>query len=216
MYRRQRRPASNFFTLILLGFLAGMMYLVYDNMNQRSVQTPEITPVLEATIQQTSPTSVLSEATLPVPLATAGMAIEAEIFIPSIGVSAPIIPVFLDGESWNVSQLGMNVGYLQGTAWLDEIGNVVLSGHVDLRDGRAGIFRKLPELKTGAQILLVYEGSERSYVVSELMTVEPEDLTPLYPTDFERLTLITCDAEAYDFLQDTYQKRIVVIAERVS
>ena len=216
MYRRQRRPASNFFTLIVLGVLAGMLYLVYDHLSHPSIETLAITPVIEPTTQLLTPTPLLPEASLPAPLATPGMAIEAEIFIPRIGVSAPIIPVFLDGESWNVSQLGMNVGYLHGTAWLDEIGNVVLSGHVDLRDGRAGIFRKLPELQTGDQILIVYEGNERTYAVSELMNVEPEDLTPLYPTDFERLTLITCDVETYDFFQDTYQKRVVVVAERIS
>lgn len=216
MYRRQRRPASNFFSLILLGVLAGLVFLVYDSINHPSVQPLAITPLIEATMPLVSPTPFVTEPAVPTPLATPGMAIEAEIFIPRIGVSAPIIPVFLDGESWNVSQLGMNVGYLQGTAWLDEIGNVVLSGHVDLRDGRAGIFRKLPELQAGDQILIIYEGNERTYAVSELMNVEPEDLTPLYPTDFERLTLITCDVETYNFFQDTYQKRVVVVAERIS
>jgi sortase (surface protein transpeptidase) len=36
----------------------------------------------------------------------------------------------------------------------------------------------------------------------------------LYPTDTDRITLITCDS--YDFLQNTYQDRLVVVADRVA
>jgi sortase (surface protein transpeptidase) len=42
----------------------------------------------------------------------------------------------------------------------------------------------------------------------------PDDLTVLYPTTDERLTLITCDS--YDFLQDAYLERMVVIADRIA
>ncbi|HEX2618627.1 MAG TPA: class F sortase [Phototrophicaceae bacterium] len=195
--------------------MAGMIYLVYDQINSPSIQTLQITEVIEPTTTIDSTTASSVSLTSPLaPIATAGLAAEAELFIPEIGVSAAIIPVFLDGESWNVSQLGMNVGYLQGTAWLDQPGNVVLSGHVELRDGRPGIFRELRDLSVGDQIIIVYQGSERTYQVSESLTVNPDDLTPLYPTETDRLTLITCDA--YDFFQDSYQKRAVIVAERVS
>lgn len=214
MYRRQQRPFASLLTLFILGSLAGVVFLLYDGINQsnRPVELAAFTP--SPTIQPTdrlTPTMALTPSPVPTRIA-GGITTSAELFIPAIGVTAPIVPVFLDETSWNVSQLGMNVGHLQGTGWLDKIGNVVLSGHVDLRDGRGGIFRDLGALSGGEQIIIVYQGEERSYTVTERYSVEPDDLTPLYPTEIDRLTLITC--EAYDFFQDTYQKRTVVVAER--
>jgi LPXTG-site transpeptidase (sortase) family protein len=55
---------------------------------------------------------------------------------------------------------------------------------------------------------------ERSYKVVEIENVMFDDLTPLYPTSSDRLTLITCDD--YDFFSDVYRERTVVVAERQS
>jgi len=44
--------------------------------------------------------------------------------------------------------------------------------------------------------------------------VEPDDLTPLYPSTTEQLTLITCGS--YNFFSDEYEIRTVVVAERLS
>jgi sortase A len=123
------------------------------------------------------------------------------------------VQVYLDGVSWDVTNLGMNVGHLQGTAWLEDAGNIALSGHVELADGRAGVFASLHELKPGDLVVLRQGGSERRYSVTEVKTVQPEDLTPLYPTIEERLTLITCGN--YNFFQDTYLERVVVVAQRI-
>lgn len=142
-----------------------------------------------------------------------GIISDATIFIPSAGVLAPIVEVFLDGQSWDVSKLGANVGHLQGTSWLDAPGNVVLSGHVEMANGGRGVFASLEELKEGEPIIVTYKGVERRYAVTELKHVEPDDLTPVFPTAGDRLTLITCDS--YDFLQDAYLQRVVVVAERI-
>jgi LPXTG-site transpeptidase (sortase) family protein len=133
--------------------------------------------------------------------------------IPELGVYSPIIEVFLDGVSWDVTRLGIDVGHLQGTAWLDEPGNIVLSGHVELSDGRKGAFRDLEQISIGRRVSVVYAGQTRHYEVVEQYEVDPTDLTPLYPSDGDRLTLITCGE--YDFFSNTYLKRIVVVADRV-
>lgn len=139
----------------------------------------------------------------------------ARIQIPAAGINATIIEVYLDGESWDVSELGANAGHLQGTAWMSPVpGNIVLSGHVELRDGRKGIFARIGELNDGDIVILQQDGEERRYVVTEQYNTDPGDLTPVYPTTEDRLTLITCDD--YDFFQDSYQERVIVVAKRIS
>lgn len=211
MYRRRRSGVPNLLLLILLGVFGGIVFLVYDNANNAApvviTEPIEVTPV-------STDAPVLDDAVpTPRPTAVTGIISQSELFIPSAGVTAPIIPVFLDGESWNVKQLGRNIGHLQGTTDLDATGNIVLSGHVEMSDGRRGIFADLNQIVVGDRVILRHENTERLYHVIELKQVSPDDLTPLYPSDEDRITLITCDE--YDFFQDTYHKRIVVVAERV-
>jgi LPXTG-site transpeptidase (sortase) family protein len=93
-------------------------------------------------------------------------------------------------------------------------GNIVLAGHVEMVDGRRGIFATIGELEIGDPLYLSQDGEERVYQVTQLFTTAPDDLSVLYPTTDERVTLITCSN--YDFLQDSYLDRVVVIAERVA
>ncbi len=110
--------------------------------------------------------------------------------------------------------LGMNVGHLIGTAPLMSTGNIVLVGHVELADGRPGIFAGLKDVTNGELILLKWHGEQRAYSVSTVKSVAPDDVSVLYPTEQEQLTLITCGD--YDFFSNTYRERIVVVAPRVS
>ncbi|MBC8099885.1 MAG: sortase [Armatimonadetes bacterium] len=214
MVRRQRNPFANLFTLILLGALAGVVFIVYDQVRTSNAPAPLVSPtVVVAAVLPTLTPTVMPTA---IPTNSAGIVQLAQLSIPRLGVFAPIIQVYLDEQSWDVSQLGRNVGYLQGTGWLDQAqpGNVVLSGHVELRNGETAVFAALKQLAIGDQIIVLYKNTERIYTVTQSTTVDPDDLTPLYPTENEQLTLITCDA--FDFFQNAYQKRIVVVAERVS
>lgn len=228
MYQRNRNPI-NLLTLIALGVLAGIFYLAYDSLIQVSSpaetsEAPILTPIATAPAVAAAPTSVTTEQeadtinAIPQTIAGYESIANAQLLIPAAGISAPIIQVYLDGTSWDVSQLGMNVGHLQGTSWLDapnvQAGNIVLSGHVEMRDGRQGIFAPVRDLGVGEVIILQVEGQDHRFMVSEVRNVDPSDLSPLYPTDGERLTLITCDD--YDFLSNSYQERTVIIAERVS
>jgi LPXTG-site transpeptidase (sortase) family protein len=136
------------------------------------------------------------------------------VFIPTVGIHTTIIEAYLNGTSWDVANLGTNAGHLQGTASLDEPGNVVLAGHAELADGRLGIFARVGEVKVGDPIIVQEGDSERHYIVRAVEITTPDDLTVLYPTQDDQLTLITCDA--YDFFQDVYRERTVVIAERIA
>jgi LPXTG-site transpeptidase (sortase) family protein len=140
---------------------------------------------------------------------------KAQIQIPAAGINSPIIEVYLDGVSWDVTELGTSVGHLEGTAWLSpQPGNIVLSGHVELRDGRKGVFARIGELGAGDIIILRNDNETRRYSVYDIRNVEPTDLTPVYPTTDDRLTLITCDN--FDFFQNSYQERTIVVAQRIS
>ena len=71
-------------------------------------------------------------------------------------------------------------------------GNVALSGHNVNLDGRDGYFKYLYTLKKGDDVTYQTALGERSYVVESITTVAASDWTPLYYTDDNRLTMITC------------------------
>ena len=139
---------------------------------------------------------------------------KATIFIPSAGIYSDIVRVYLDGTSWDVSQLGKNIGHLQGTPWVGEPGNIVLSGHVELSDGSVGVFANLEEIHVNDFIIIQQDNQEWRYQVQSVGITEPTDLTPLFQTPENQLTLITCDR--YDFFQDAYLDRTIIIATQVS
>jgi LPXTG-site transpeptidase (sortase) family protein len=166
------------------------------------------TPAARATAARTAtPRAPVIATPSPQPAATT-------VFIPTVGIHTTIIEAYLDGNSWDVANLGSNAGHLQGTASLDEPGNVVLAGHVELADGRQGVFARVGEVKIGDPIIVQEGDSQRHYIVRAVEVTTPDDLSVLYPTQDDQLTLITCDA--YDFFQDVYRERTVVIAERIA
>lgn len=222
MYRRSRKSSSSIVSLFILGMIAGMIFLFYDNLVTRreNVTFSQFSPTPRATRAASIGLIALPTDTFaPPPTATSPRAQRPDIYgveliVPAAGIYAPVIRVYLDGQSWDVTNLGANVGHLQGTAWLNTgPGNIALAGHVETAEGRNGVFASVKNLKQGDLVILKNGREERRYRVSSVSTVAPNDLTPLYPTATEQLTLITCGS--YNFFQDAYQDRIVVVAERV-
>ncbi len=209
MYYRNRRNPLPFF--ILIGIVAGIVFVVLDQRPTPPLSESLTTPNTAQSVTHAMDTPTPPSTSVPTP---ASAVQQARLLIPAAAVSSPIIPVYLDGTSWDVSKLGVNVGHLQGTAWFNQVGNVVLSGHVELSDGRRGVFASLEDLLVGDTIIVEYEGTQRRYTVTEISKSAPNDLTSLYPAQSERLTLVTCDS--YDFLSDSYLERTIVIAERQS
>ena len=137
------------------------------------------------------------------------------LFVPSLGITARLIHLSISGGRWNVEGLGNNVGHLMGTSWFEDVpaGNVVLAGHVELSDGQPGIFARLNEVPLGETIVIRSNDETRRYRIIASYETAPSDLGPLYTTQTEILTLITCGD--YDFLADTYHSRLIVVAERI-
>jgi LPXTG-site transpeptidase (sortase) family protein len=138
------------------------------------------------------------------------------ISIPTLGVQSIIREFPLNGVSWDIHSWERRVGHLQGTAWFGEAGNIALGGHSQMPDLSAGIFAELDQLQVGDAIIINLGAEERRYVVTGVTTSSANDLTPLYPTYDERLTLITCDTLTYNRKTQSYMRRVIVTAERNS
>jgi LPXTG-site transpeptidase (sortase) family protein len=166
---------------------------------------------------------MIRKATSPVLLAILLLALVAgsadangvNIRIPTLDIDTGLTQFPLNGVSWDIDPWTYAVGHMQGTAWFDAPGNIALAGHSVMPDHTAGIFVALHTLNNGDEIIITVNGEERVYAVSEIANVGMNDLTVLYPTAEERLTIITCDADSYDPDTQVYYRRHAVIAHRV-
>jgi LPXTG-site transpeptidase (sortase) family protein len=137
------------------------------------------------------------------------------IVIPAIGVDTTIMFTPYAGQTWDVSRLTWQVGYLQGTATPGQGGNVVLAAHRYLEGANEGPgpFSALGGLYPGA-LVEVYAGANiYVYQVTQQMRVGPEDIWVVYPTGTEQLTLLTCDG--WNPNTRSFEQRLVVSASPV-
>lgn len=142
---------------------------------------------------------------------------EVTISIPAIEVEAPIVTLFIrafpDGQvTWDTSEITSEVGYLDGLPWFGEGGNIVLGGHSELTGREPSVFYDLDDVELGDEIIVNDHGEEYVYIVTDIFEVEQYDLSILYPTNTEQLTLMTCDVDS--LVGGVYNRRVVVIAER--
>jgi LPXTG-site transpeptidase (sortase) family protein len=130
--------------------------------------------------------------------------------IPSLGIQTAIVGVPLTQTGWDVSWLGPDAGYLQGTAFPTWDGNSVVTAHVYDANGKPGPFVNLKDLKWGDEILVHAYGSVYHYEVRVSRLVPPDDLSVLKHEDRAWLTLLTC--ENYNENDNTYRNRLAVQA----
>jgi LPXTG-site transpeptidase (sortase) family protein len=139
---------------------------------------------------------------------------DLKIEIPSQKVNVDIVGVpLVDGE-WDITWLGSNAGYLNGTAFPTWQGNSVITGHVYLSNGLPGPFVNLGRLKWGDEITIHAFGQSYIYSVRSVQTVDPDDISVLGHKDRSWITLLTC--EEYDSQAGAYKKRIAVQAVLMS
>jgi len=137
--------------------------------------------------------------------------------IPSLGVKTSIVgvPMAKEGE-WDVTWLGNNVGWLDGTAFPSWEGNSVLTAHVTNASGLDGPFAKLTKLKYGDQIIVHAFGQKYTFEIRDSRVTKPFATSYAFEhlEDESYLTLITC--QVYLPKSDTYLYRRVVRAVLVS
>jgi sortase A len=114
------------------------------------------------------------------------------------------VPV-LDG----VDDLSLNrgVGYIPGTAYPGERGNVGIAGHRD------GFFRVLKDVGVGDKIELETLQRIDIYQIKDIVIVDKKDVSVLRPTSVPILTLVTC----YPFyFTGSAPRRYIVVASLVT
>jgi sortase A len=100
--------------------------------------------------------------------------------IPKIDVEVPVL------EGTDDLVLNRGVGHVAGTANPGDDGNVAIAGHRD------GFFRGLKDVAVGDKIELVTLQTTDTYVVDDIIIVDPTDVSVLRPRSRSSLTLITC------------------------
>jgi LPXTG-site transpeptidase (sortase) family protein len=132
--------------------------------------------------------------------------------IPRLGLKVSIVGVPLGADNeWDVTWLGSQAGYLNGTAYPTRPGNSVLTGHVYTADGLPGPFIKLNQLnqlRYGDEIIVHLAGQSYVYEVRENRIVSPHDGYVFRHQDYPWLTLVTC--RDYDERTNSYRHRVAV------
>jgi LPXTG-site transpeptidase (sortase) family protein len=134
--------------------------------------------------------------------------------IPSLSVDIPIVGVPKQNETWNVSWLGNQAGWLEGSAFPSWNGNSVLTSHIYLSNGKPGPFAKLHELQTGDKIFVHAFGQKFTFEVLTNATITPTDRSVMRHEERPWLTLVTC--ADYDLKTGTYKNRFIVRAVLVN
>jgi LPXTG-site transpeptidase (sortase) family protein len=142
-----------------------------------------------------------------------GMVLE----IPSLGIKSPIVGVPLNSAGeWDVTWLGNQIGWLNGTAFPTWNGNSAITAHVTDANGKSGLFADLGTLSWGNKIIIHSWGQAFTYEVRSVNPwTSPNSVTAV--TKHEEnpwLTLITC--RGYNEALDSYKYRTVVRAVLVS
>jgi len=136
--------------------------------------------------------------------------------IPSQNLQANIVGIPEVNGNWDVSWLGTDAGWLNGTAFPTWEGNSVLTAHVTDSNGLPGPFANLKDLKYGDQIIVHLYGDQYTFEVRNTRLAQP------YSGSFafkhlegnSYLTLITC--QGYNAISDSYFFRRIVRAVLVS
>jgi LPXTG-site transpeptidase (sortase) family protein len=139
---------------------------------------------------------------------------EITLEIPGLGVDLPVVGVPKKNGTWNVSWLGDQAGWLEGSAFPSWNGNSVLTGHVYLASGLPGPFVSLNKLKYGDRVIIHAYGQKYIFAVQTNTLVDAKDTSVIKHEEKSWLTLITC--KDYDEKTGMYRKRVVVRAVLVS
>jgi sortase A len=129
---------------------------------------------------------------------TPGPEAPTRIVIPAIKVDALIV------QGDGLDQLKLGVGHASYSANPGERGNMVLSAHNDIY---GEIFRRLPDLELGDEVIVYAGDHPYRYVVTAKQIIDESQVEVLAPTTKPVVTLISC----YPYMVDTH--RIAVVAE---
>ncbi len=208
--------------LALLGVVAMLTVRVGEiNEESRALQampTPTPTPIIQVSIlpgghtppdenrvSQPVPVHLRDHVApvTPIPVPTRGPEHARRVRIPAIEVDAPVV-LATPLDDWEALKRGA-VHYIT-TANPGERGNSVFAAHNDIY---GEIFRRLPDLTVGDEVIVQTASTAYRYAVEQTRIVSPKEVSVMDPTSTPVLTLISC----YPYGVNTH--RIVVIASLI-
>jgi LPXTG-site transpeptidase (sortase) family protein len=133
------------------------------------------------------------------------------LIIPSLKVNTNVTSKPYSELSWDLTTLGHDVAALEDIPGRTTENNVILAGHITVRNGSHGPFRYLWKLSPGDKIILHDEQLTYTYIVRDQMLVYPEENSALEDTSQPQLTLITC--HTWDEETLSYLRRLIVFAD---
>lgn len=172
-----------------------------------SGQVPRSQAVALAT-QAPSPTPVPTPTALPVTLP------DNTLSIPSLGISAPLIPNVGLSEKESSAALKNGVTHLSGTPLPGQTGMAAIAGHSSnfawVRSAYNRIFAQLPNIQAGALIEVNSAGVQYQYTVTNVYEVQPDQVSVLGDHSATGIRLITCTPVG------TSLRRLIVEAVQVA
>jgi len=131
--------------------------------------------------------------------------------IPSLKVKTVIVGVPITNSTWDVTWLGNQAGWLEGSSYPTAQGNSVLTAHVWDALNKPGTFFALNKLQHGQTVIVHSYGKEYVYEVRQVMQVNPKNVEAMLKhQDDAWLTLVTC--QGWNEAEDDYNYRVLVRA----
>lgn len=135
----------------------------------------------------------------------------SRILIPALKVDERIVAVPITKDGWDISRLGMHVGWLETTGVRPgEDLAMALIGHVTVSAVQTGPFANLYTLKPLDEVIYRSGGSDYVYAINTITEVTPEEVSRLYVDKGDHLLLVTCTD--WNYLTETYEGRLIVDA----
>jgi sortase A len=100
--------------------------------------------------------------------------------IPKIHLEVPVL------EGTDDISLNRGVGHIEGTPRPGESGNIGIAGHRD------GFFRGLKDVVAGDTIEIMTQKETSTYVIDQIVIVNPSDVSVLASRSRSSVTLVTC------------------------
>ncbi len=131
--------------------------------------------------------------------------------IPRLGLKMPIVGVPEINGKWDVSWLGNDAGWLNGSAYPTWNGNSVLTGHVTDANGNPGPFARLNSLLWDDKVIIHASGAQYVYMVRSMQLAGSGSVSLMMKhEELPWVTLVTC--RGYDALSKSYVYRVFVRA----
>ncbi len=135
------------------------------------------------------------------------------IFIPKIGVQAPVVYAQSNAPAEINKLLLSGVVHYPGTAMPGQKGNVFITGHSSYYWWSKGlyntVFSILDKVVVGDVVYINYGGTRYTYKISNVKVVSPNNLSVLAQGEGNILTLMTCTPVGTNY------KRLIVTADQI-